>query len=189
MSADQLAQAFPHPQVEYRCELAEQTSLADRSVDLVTVAATLHWLDLSAFYREVTRVLRPGGVFAAWTYGTHVEATQAIEAVIVHYMRDVLGPYTRPELQLVFRRYGDLPLPFPEVTMAPVAIEVEWTLPQLVGLLNTWSSAVEYRRQHGHLATDTVLLALTAAWAKDRDVGDAAPLRLPLYTRVARSVG
>ena len=32
-------------------------------------AQALHWFDFDGFYREVTRVLKPGGLIAAWTCG------------------------------------------------------------------------------------------------------------------------
>ncbi|KAL8591896.1 hypothetical protein ACOMHN_044392 [Nucella lapillus] len=38
------------------------------SVDLVTVATGLHWLDLDKFYPEVERVLSPGGALVAYSY-------------------------------------------------------------------------------------------------------------------------
>src|SRR4051794_21677502 len=67
-SAAQLAQATPHPRIEYRQAPAEQSGLADRSVDLVTVATALHWFDFDRFYAEAERVLIPGGALVAWAY-------------------------------------------------------------------------------------------------------------------------
>ncbi len=67
-SAAQLAQATPHPNVEYRQAPAEQSGLADGSVDLLTVATALHWFDFDRFYAEAERVLAPGGALAAWAY-------------------------------------------------------------------------------------------------------------------------
>ena len=43
--------------------------LENDSVDLLTISQALHWLDRPAFYSEVSRVLKPGGVFAATGYG------------------------------------------------------------------------------------------------------------------------
>ena len=46
--------------------------IKDSSVDLLTIAQALHWLNLDTFYAEVMRVLKPGGVFAAYGYGNNV---------------------------------------------------------------------------------------------------------------------
>ena len=69
-SAAMLDQAPRHPRVEYRVATAERSGLGAGTADLVVVAQALHWLDLDRFYREVVRVLAPGGVLAVWTYGT-----------------------------------------------------------------------------------------------------------------------
>ena len=47
-SASQLSLAMPHPNVEYRQALAEESGLASGSVDLVTVATAVHWFNSTA---------------------------------------------------------------------------------------------------------------------------------------------
>src|SRR5579864_4097159 len=42
-SAKQLAQATPHPRIEYRVAPAEASGLSDHAADAVTVAQALHW--------------------------------------------------------------------------------------------------------------------------------------------------
>src|ERR1043165_5287441 len=58
----QLRHAVAHERVTYKGMPAENTDLGNASVDLVTVAQALHWFDFDRFYREVQRVLRPGGL-------------------------------------------------------------------------------------------------------------------------------
>src|SRR6185436_6604155 len=67
-SFDQIRETVRHPRIAYRVATAERPALPDASLDLVTVAAAIHWFDLEAFYRELTHVLRGGGVAAAWSY-------------------------------------------------------------------------------------------------------------------------
>ncbi|XP_045584288.2 putative methyltransferase DDB_G0268948 [Procambarus clarkii] len=57
-----------HHNVSYRVGLAEQLPVESASVDLVTCCISVHWFDLDAFYSEVRRVLRPGGVLACYSY-------------------------------------------------------------------------------------------------------------------------
>jgi len=40
---------------------AEQTGLADSSIQLITAASAFHWFDMQAFRRECMRILAPGG--------------------------------------------------------------------------------------------------------------------------------
>jgi trans-aconitate methyltransferase len=56
LSAEQLAQATPHPRITYRQGPAEASGLADRSCDLVTVAQALHW-----FCNEQPSLPKSGG--------------------------------------------------------------------------------------------------------------------------------
>ena len=63
-SEQQVAQAARHPRIEYRVAPAENSSLRDGSVDMVSVATALHWFDLGRFYEEVRRVVRPRGLIA-----------------------------------------------------------------------------------------------------------------------------
>src|SRR4051794_13093173 len=67
-SAQQLANAEPHPGVEYAVAPAEKCPLPDGSVDLVMVAQALHWFDHDRFYAEARRVCRPAGLLAATCY-------------------------------------------------------------------------------------------------------------------------
>ncbi|WP_211263129.1 methyltransferase domain-containing protein [Thioalkalivibrio nitratireducens] len=49
--------------------------------DLITVGQALHWFDFPAFYAEAARVLRPGGVLAAWGYGL-MQVSPAVDAAV-----------------------------------------------------------------------------------------------------------
>lgn len=45
---------------------AEATGLPDECVDIVTASQAMHWFDPATVLPEVVRLLRPGGVFAAY---------------------------------------------------------------------------------------------------------------------------
>jgi len=54
--------------VEYRTANAEATGLRDASADIVTCAQSFHWMDRDQTLVEISRILRRGGVFAAYDY-------------------------------------------------------------------------------------------------------------------------
>ena len=91
-SADQISRAHASERVEYHVEPAEHVSLESASVDLVTVAVAVHWFSFDEFYSEVRRVLKPGGILAAWTY-SFTEISPAIDALVRKYYYDVLKGY------------------------------------------------------------------------------------------------
>ena len=60
---------LPHADhIEYREGLAQQTGLPDGCADIVTCAQAFHWMEPTATLVEIARILRPGGVFAAYDY-------------------------------------------------------------------------------------------------------------------------
>lgn len=54
--------------IEYREGSAQQTGLPDGSADIVTCAQSFHWMEPTSTLAEVARILRPGGLFAAYDY-------------------------------------------------------------------------------------------------------------------------
>ena len=54
--------------ISYREGFSHATGLPDGCADIVTCCQSLHWMEPEATFREVARILRPGGVFAACDY-------------------------------------------------------------------------------------------------------------------------
>ncbi|MBI5094529.1 MAG: class I SAM-dependent methyltransferase [Candidatus Hydrogenedentes bacterium] len=54
--------------VTYRDGFSHQTGLPDRCADIVTCSQSLHWMEPQTTFQEAQRILRPGGVFAAFDY-------------------------------------------------------------------------------------------------------------------------
>ncbi|XP_076807477.1 ubiquinone biosynthesis O-methyltransferase-like [Clavelina lepadiformis] len=57
---------FSH--IKYLVGKAESLPFDDNSVDLVTCGASVHWFDLEAFFGEVSRILKPNGCLALFSY-------------------------------------------------------------------------------------------------------------------------
>jgi SAM-dependent methyltransferase len=56
------------PNVRYLHAFAQETRLPDGAADIVTCSQSLHWMEPEPTFAEVARILRPGGVFAAYDY-------------------------------------------------------------------------------------------------------------------------
>lgn len=54
--------------IGYREGFADRTGLPDDCADIVTAAQSFHWMEPTATLAEVARILRPGGLFAAYDY-------------------------------------------------------------------------------------------------------------------------
>ena len=140
-SPTQVAAATATEKTRFAVAASEQAPLADGTVDLVTVAQALHWFVGRTFFDEVRRVARPGGVFAAWTYGMPHVVSEDVEKVVHGFIDGLLGPYWPPEIRLVLDGYASIDLPFAELEKPAFEMEVQWTLARFLGFVRTWSAS------------------------------------------------
>jgi SAM-dependent methyltransferase len=168
-SESQVANAEARPNVEYRVEPAENSSLAPASADLVTVAQALHWFDFARFFAEVERVLKPGGVFAAWSYAD-CRVTPAVDALKDRVYVDLTGPYWPPERAYVDAGYRTIPMPlgaaapFEEIVAPAFEMRVDWDAGQFLAYLRSWSATQRYIRANGGDPVATIEEELREAW-------------------------
>lgn len=178
-SPEQIANAHAHPRVRYAVASAEDSGIAARSVDLIAVGQALHWFDFSAFYAEAARVLRPGGVLAAWGYGL-MQVSPAVDAAVWRLYEPIVGAYWPPERRHVEEQYRTLPFPLYEIAVPEFVMKVDWTLAQLVGYLGTWSALQRYRQERGADPLVLIADALAVAWG---DAETRRRVRWPLFMR------
>ena len=164
-SSSQIAEARAHPQVEYRVERAESTSLAGGSVDLITVAQAAHWLALEEFYGEVRRVARPGGVVALVAYGL-TQVNPAVDALVGDFYWGDLAGHWPPERKHIEEGYRDLPFPFERFEQPTFDMTVEWSPEQMVAYVRTWSAVKALETAEGAARFDRFAADLRATWGE-----------------------
>jgi len=194
VSAAQIAHAAPHPRVRYAVQPAEASGFPDACFDAVTVAQALHWLDLDRFWREVARVLRPGGLFAAWGYAWP-RLDPSLDEILRVTLLAPIESYWSPRNRLMWNGYRDVgmpwkPLPVPVFHMTP-----EWDLDEFYAYAYSWSATQRCIDERGegflHDSRDRMrgawgtarrrvpmsfhLIAATANEATPRDVTAADP--------------
>jgi SAM-dependent methyltransferase len=181
-SAEQLRFAPAHPRIEWRPAPAERSGLGDAAVDLVTVAAAVHWFDLPEFLAEVARVTRPGGVLAVWTY--HVgEMEPPFDALFRRLYWQIVKPCFAPETRLVDERYATLALPGDELAAPRFCMSAEWSCAQARDFIDSWSGSQAYLAAHGHEPSELVRDELAALWG---DPDAVRTLRWPIHLRAVR---
>lgn len=167
ISPQQLQHAFQAPNIQYSLQPAEHTDLPDGSFDLVTVAQALHWFRLPAFFAEVRRVLRPGGVLAVWGYA-HLSVVDCEETNkrIQSFYYDVVGPYWDEARYQVENHYADIVFPFEKLPSPSFPMIQKWHLYEMEGYLNSWSATQAYIRANDHNPVDQLMLDLTTVWGE-----------------------
>jgi len=163
-SPEQIARAEARPGIEYRVARADASGLPDQSVDLVTVAQGLHWLEPDAFFAEAKRVLAPGGAVAVWCYGDPVLDTPELQAILHGFNRGTVEGYWLPERDLVLEGYATVPFPFDEVATPSFTLSRECTLAELVGYVRTWSATARYVAECGTAGVERLESELASQW-------------------------
>jgi SAM-dependent methyltransferase len=182
VSEEQIRHAVPHPKIEYRAAPSEESGLADRSVDLTTVASAMHWFDLDRFYGEVRRAARPGGVLAAWSY--HVgRMVPPFDRLFDGFYRDVLAPYFGAGAKLVDDRYESIVLPGEPVKAPDFHVNAAWNFDQMLAFIGSWSGTQRYIRDRGENPVPLIAGDLERIWGGRETVH---PLRWPVYLKISR---
>lgn len=184
-SAEQLASATQHDRVQYRQASADQSGIADGSMDLVTVAQALHWFNIPEFFFECDRVLRPLGAIAVWTYGPPQIDEESINEILQFFYREIVGNYWPPERDFVENRYQTIQLPYPELTSPPFEMSTSWNLYELLGYLGTWSATSAYRQATGGDPRQRIEASLRRHW---KDANYSRRFVMPLTIRACKKV-
>jgi SAM-dependent methyltransferase len=182
-SEAQIAAAVAHPRVEYRVAPAESSGLASDSADLVTVGQALHWLDRPAFYAEARRVLRPGGVVAAWTYGLSSLGEPRADAALRRFYSETVGPFWPRERALVDAGYRTIEFRFDEIPAPEIEMEVQWPLAAFLGYVGTWSAVTRFRAERGFDPVAGLAGELRPHWG---DPAATRRIRWPIGIRAGR---
>ncbi len=181
-SAEQIAQATPHPRVAYNRAPAEASGLPDAAADLAVAAQAAHWFDLPAYYAEVRRVARPGAIVALVTYGL-LNVDDEIDPVVRRFYTEALGPYWPPERRHVEDGYRSLPFPFDEIPSPSLEMRMAWALADVMGYVETWSAVRAIESARGPAPLDAFRRALARAWGAPETV---RPVRWTLSLRIGR---
>jgi SAM-dependent methyltransferase len=161
-SEEMIATAIPHPRVTYQVT-KYGSGLPDKSVNLVTVAQALHWLEIDPFVREVRRVLAPGGVLAAWSYPL-CRIEPGIDELVDRFYRVTLGSFWPAERRHVEDGYRSLALPLEEVVPPPIEMVEDWTMPHFLSFVRTWSAVSKCIAAQGEEPVRAFEEALRARW-------------------------
>ena len=180
-SDDMIANAVPHRRVEYKVTKYE-TTLADRSVDLVTVAQALHWLELDPFLKEARRVLVPGGVLATWCY-SNCRTAREIDEILDHFYAVTLGSYWPRERRYVENGYQSIALPIDEMVAPPFEMVEEWTLAHYLAYVRTWSGVAKYIEARGEEPVLLFEATIRETWGNPKLL---RRVRWPLHFRIGQ---
>jgi ubiquinone/menaquinone biosynthesis C-methylase UbiE len=136
--------------VTWQSGSAEDTGLADRSVNWVTMASLFHWVNTEVALREFNRILKPGGYFTAlWNprniegHAFHEEIEQMIYNMVPDLKRKSSGSKEHIEdMNEILTSTGD----FTDVLFMEAPYTINRTPEEYIG---AWRSVNDIQAQAG----------------------------------------
>jgi SAM-dependent methyltransferase len=179
-SAAQIAQAPSLANVDFVVEAGEHCALPDASADVACVAQALHWFDREAYFAEVVRVLKPGGVLVAWGYQDIVvpPSLRAANAVL----QDAILPFWPPQRADIDAAYADYVWPFERIDSPALELTADWPLQRLLGYFASYSASKRHCEATGTDIVADSAPAFVEVWGDGGDI----PLRWPLFVHAFR---
>ncbi len=163
ISEEQIKNAKIIDNVEFAVSSAESTDFLDNSFDLICVAQALHWFNFEAFWPEVKRVLKPGGIFSAWGYNWP-SISPELDSIFQEFILDVIEPYWAPQNRLLWNHYKEIEFPFEKLNSPNFTMDVNWNLNEFFDFIHTFSATRRYMEKHGTVFFDTAFNAMARQW-------------------------
>jgi SAM-dependent methyltransferase len=181
ISGKQLENAFQARNIFY-FQTGETVLFSMQKFDLICVAQAIHWFDREKFYGEVKRVGKPGAVVAVWGYGLF-NSLPEIDSLIQNFYINTIGPYWDKERKLVDEEYKTITFPFSEIDTPNFSLAFEWTITELQGYLNTWSSVQKYLKENEINPVEKLIEQIRPVWGSEK-----IEIKFPLFLRLGKMV-
>jgi Methyltransferase domain len=182
LSAKQLEHAIRRPNIRYGAGPAEKTSFPDNHFDLITIAQAYHWFRFDDFGKEAVRVAKNDAVVAVWGYRLIESSDKILNGQIAAFYSEKMGPYWDAERKFVDQEYETIPFPFEGAVKSRFNIFVDYTLDDLVGYLNSWSSVQHFIKEHKINPVDAFRAGIEPLWQGN----DKKSFYFPLFVRLGK---
>ena len=169
ISGSQILNSFSESNITYKVSNEQVPSLKKRSVDLITVAQSLHWFDTEIFYSEAKRILKRYGLIACWCYGGF-SIDEKLNQEINWIYSDFLKGFWPPERRLVETGYRTLSFPFRELRVPKFEIKLVWSFKNMIGYISSLSAVVNFKNRKGYDPISKNLKRLKLAWGDLEEV-------------------
>ncbi len=177
-SSSQIEHAELHPKIEYRTATAEKSGRATDSIDLLTVATAIHWINTDKFYPEAERIIKNGGVLAVWTY-SETMINEEIDEISKNFSRITIGEHWPEENKKAWDFENKIHLPFETIETPDFNVHLTWDLNDYLKYLYTWSATHNYMRNTGNNPIELAYKDFLKVW-KDENIKRDIKMELKL---------
>ncbi|NVK74784.1 class I SAM-dependent methyltransferase [Marinomonas sp. CT5] len=182
ISESQVTAATPHRKVNYQVFPAEKTTYPDHYFDAVCVAHALHWFDLEAFWLELKRVLKPGGIFVCWGYNW-LKIGEAEDRAIADAILPHLEDYWPTQSRLLWNQYRDIEFPFDLMSVPDFELRCHWSVTQTLDFIRTLSASQLRIQEQGDDFLLSAVPIMRSVWS---DPTKKQEVCLPFFVKAGR---
>lgn len=130
--------------IEFRVGNGLDLPFENESVDMVTIAQALHWLDSDKFFAECKRVLKNKGCLAVYGYGNVCVVNEQCNALVSNFYRNSLKGCWHEARYHIDNEYRSIHLPFSNTHRIDMTMPYGTNLEAFIGYLSTWSGYQKY---------------------------------------------
>lgn len=144
-----------HENVAYRLGSAEElsTQFEANSVDLITVGIALHWFDQKKFFGECRRVLKDGGIVAAYASQPLFWDNKDANDIMFEFLIGTMGSYWPKKNYHVLNQYDGL---FPILKLYfedfvkddSVKMKYTYSMDEMIGYIKSFPWYYDYKADH-----------------------------------------
>ena len=143
--AQEKSKLRPRENVTFSVGSATDIPVESNTVDLVTIAQAWHWIpQISSFYSECKRVLKPNGCLAVYGYGNVCLLNEAANAIVKDFYLNTLKGCWHSERSHIDNEYSEVVLPFKNTERHDLVMPKEMTLSDFMGYVSSWSGYEKY---------------------------------------------
>ncbi|OWF55946.1 putative methyltransferase DDB_G0268948 [Mizuhopecten yessoensis] len=177
--------------IDFRVGQAEDLGfLGDGTVDLVTTATAIHWMDIPTLMGEVSRVLRPGGVVAVYSFAPDViHNKEAHQLVWEDFFNGTLRGCGSDAHIHYINGLALIDLPFKDaIRLEPLMTEREVDVDFFIGFIKSCSSWQVFQKKNPDSNVLIDLRLRLRTLYGDSTSGEVRPMSLstPVYTLLGR---
>lgn len=128
---------------------SETLPVDNETVDLISVAAALHWFEISAFFTECKRIIKPNGTLAVFFYSLPKISRSVRFEARIEEAHIFLKPYFAKNVFLNETRFKSIDFPFRKVERdISFKNEMKWKVDHLIQFVQTLSAYQTFCSKH-----------------------------------------
>lgn len=190
-SETQLSHATPHAKVKYHhtnpATFSPSSLFDPHTVDLITIAQAIHWLDMPTFYYQARLLLRPNGIIAAWCY-TLPHINPEIDQIVAKIYA-TSSEYWAPQRRYVDEELRTIEFPFKPVVDGKngtgpfeFTAEQEMSSEGFLNYLRSWSAYETAKSRGKELLGKEFVTRFEKVWGPDA----VKVIKFPVFLRLGK---